>query len=300
MSIVEMNQVTKTFGPVKAVDDVTFSIEKGELFGLLGPNGAGKTTTIRCMLDIFKPDSGTISILGGDMTEDKKNNIGYMPEERGLYQDITLERCLSYLGSLKGLSSAQVKENANHYLEYFDLADHGSRKVKELSKGMQQKAQVISTLLHKPDLLIVDEPFAGLDPVNTRLVKDLLREQHEKGVTIILCSHQMNMVEELCERILLVDHGKAVLYGKLNDIRKKFSGNAVTVHTTDNLPSLPGVEKIEAVNGSLKLTLASGTQPQEILQRLVEADIVMDGFNVSTPTLDEIFVTVVSGRKKTS
>ena len=300
MSIVEMNHVFKSFGTVQAVDDVTFSIEKGELFGLLGPNGAGKTTTIRCLLDIFKPDSGTISILGGAMSEEKKDHIGYMPEERGLYQDITLERCLSYLGSLKGLSPAQVRENSRHYLEYFDLADHGSRKVKELSKGMQQKAQVISTLLHQPDLLIVDEPFAGLDPVNTRLVKDLLREQHEKGVTIILCSHQMNMVEELCERILLVDHGKAVLYGRLDEIRRKFSGNAVTVHTMEDLPALPGVEKTEKVNGSQKLTLSSETHPQEILQRLVEANISLDGFNISTPTLDDIFIDVVRGRRNPS
>jgi len=300
MSIVEMNHVFKSFGTVQAVDDVTFSIEKGELFGLLGPNGAGKTTTIRCLLDIFKPDSGTISILGGAMSEEKKDHIGYMPEERGLYQDITLERCLTYLGSLKGLSPAQVRENSRHYLEYFDLADHGSRKVKELSKGMQQKAQVISTLLHQPDLLIVDEPFAGLDPVNTRLVKDLLREQHEKGVTIILCSHQMNMVEELCERILLVDHGKAVLYGRLDEIRRKFSGNAVTVHTTEDLPVLPGVEKTERVNGSQKLTLSSETHPQEILQRLVEANISLDGFNISTPTLDDIFIEVVRDRRNPS
>ncbi|MFC2064874.1 ABC transporter ATP-binding protein [Chloroflexota bacterium] len=300
MAIVDMKNVSKSFGSVQAVDDVTFEIEKGELFGLLGPNGAGKTTAIRCMLDIFKPDSGSISILDGEMSEDKKDRIGYMPEERGLYQDITLERCLTYLGSLKGLNPQQVKENSQKYLEYFDLADHGNRKVKELSKGMQQKAQVISTLLHEPELLIVDEPFAGLDPVNTRLVKDLLREQHEKGVTIILCSHQMNMVEELCERILLVDHGKTVLYGKLNEIRKKFSGNTVTVQTSASLPKLPGVEKVESLNGKLKLTLTSGTLPQEILQQLVKADIPLEGFNISTPNLDEIFVNVVSGRREKS
>jgi len=300
MTIVDMRHVSKSFGTVQAVDDVTFEIEKGELFGLLGPNGAGKTTAIRCMLDIFKPDSGSISILGGEMSEDKKDHIGYMPEERGLYQDITLERCLTYLGSLKGLNPAQVKENAQKYLEYFDLVDHGTRKVKELSKGMQQKAQVISTLLHEPDLLIVDEPFAGLDPVNTRLVKDLLREQHEKGITIILCSHQMNMVEELCERILLIDHGTTVLYGKLNEIRKDFSGNAVTVQTSASLPTLAGVEKVEKDNGLLKLTLTSGTQPQDILQQLVEADIPLDGFNISIPNLDEIFVNVVRGRRSRS
>ena len=300
MTIVDMRHVSKSFGTVQAVDDVTFEIEKGELFGLLGPNGAGKTTAIRCMLDIFKPDSGSISILGGEMSEDKKDHIGYMPEERGLYQDITLERCLTYLGSLKGLNPVQVKKNAQKYLEYFDLVDHGTRKVKELSKGMQQKAQVISTLLHEPDLLIVDEPFAGLDPVNTRLVKDLLREQHEKGITIILCSHQMNMVEELCERILLIDHGTTVLYGKLNEIRKDFSGNAVTVQTSASLPTLAGVEKVEKDNGLLKLTLTSGTQPQDILQQLVEADIPLDGFNISIPNLDEIFVNVVRSRRSRS
>jgi len=298
MSAVEVTHVTKTFGSVKAVDDVSFSIEKGELFGLLGPNGAGKTTAIRCMLDIFKPDSGSVSILGGPMDEAKKDHIGYMPEERGLYQDITLERCLAYLGALKGLSPSQVKESSETYLERFDLAAHKTKKVKELSKGMQQKAQIIATLLHKPDLLIVDEPFSGLDPINTQLVKDLLHQQHQQGVTIILCSHQMNLVEELCDRIALIDHGRTLLYGDLQDIRRKFSGHAVIVDTLDSLPSLPGVDHVDKFNGSLKLTLSPSTLPQNILRELVEKDINLDGFRIAIPTLDEIFIRVVKDESR--
>jgi ABC-2 type transport system ATP-binding protein len=293
MPAVEINHITKSFGQVKAVDDVSFSIEKGELFGLLGPNGAGKTTAIRCMLDIFKPDSGSVDLLGGPMSDAKKDHIGYMPEERGLYQDISLERCLAYLGSLKGLSPAQVKQASEKYLERFDLTAHKTKKVKELSKGMQQKAQIIATLLHAPELLIVDEPFSGLDPVNTQLVKDLLREQHEQGVTVILCSHQMNLVEELCDRIVLIDHGRAVLYGTLDEIRKSFSGHALIVQAAGPLPSLAGVERVEPVNGSFKLHLAPGTQSQAVLRSLVEQNVQLDEFKIAVPTLDEIFIRVV-------
>lgn len=298
MSAVEVTHVNKSFGSVKAVDDVSFSIDTGELFGLLGPNGAGKTTAIRCMLDIFKPDSGSVSILDGPMDESKKDHIGYMPEERGLYQDITLERCLNYLGALKGLNPTQVKQSSESYLERFDLAAHKTKKVKELSKGMQQKAQIIATLLHHPDLLIVDEPFSGLDPINTQLVKDVLREQHQQGVTIILCSHQMNLVEELCDRILLIDHGRALLYGDLEGIRQRFSGHAVIVDTHDPLPSLPGVEQVEQFNSSFKLTLSASMQPQEVLRTLVEKNIRLDGFRTAMPSLDEIFIRAVKDEKQ--
>lgn len=295
MPAIEISHLTKSFGAVKAVDDISFSVEKGELFGLLGPNGAGKTTGLRCMLDIFKPDSGSVSILGGPMTEAKKDKIGYMPEERGLYQDIPLERCLAYLGSLKGLSLAEVKQRSEVYLERFDLAAHRHKKVKELSKGMQQKAQIIATLLHQPELLIVDEPFSGLDPVNTQMVKDLLREQRQKGVTVVLCSHQMHLVEELCDRIVLIDHGKVMLYGTLDEIYRKFSGNALLVKSDRELPSLPGVERLEAHNGAVKLHLEPGAKPQEILRQLVMQGINLEQFEISVPTLDEIFIRVVQG-----
>ena len=298
MPAVELSHIAKSFGPVKAVDDVSFGLEKGEFFGLLGPNGAGKTTSLRVMLDIFKPDSGSVTILGGAMTEAKKNLIGYMPEERGLYQDIPLERCLVYLGSLKGLSPAEVKRRSGNYLERFDLAAYKNKKVKELSKGMQQKAQVIATLLHQPELLIVDEPFSGLDPVNTQMVMDLLREQHAHGVTIILCSHQMHQVEELCDRIVLIDHGRVMLYGELGDIRRQFSANAVMVRTKAELTGLPGVESIQPVNGSMKVNLAKGTDPQAILQALVSHNAVVEQFEIAMPTLDEIFIRVVQGEEK--
>jgi ABC-2 type transport system ATP-binding protein len=295
MPAVELTNITKSFGTLKAVDDCSFSIEKGELFGLLGPNGAGKTTSIRVMLDIFKPESGSVSILGGAMTEAKKDRIGYMPEERGMYQDIPLDRCLAYLGSLKGMSQAEVKQRADVYLERFDLVAHRHKKVKELSKGMQQKAQVIATLLHRPELLIVDEPFAGLDPVNTQMIKDLLREQREAGVTVVLCSHQMHLVEELCDRIVLIDHGRVMLYGALDEVRKKFSGNALLVRADRELPALPGVERVEPVNGAVKLHLAPGAKPQEILRSLVAQNIALEQFEISVPTLDEIFIRVVQG-----
>jgi ABC-2 type transport system ATP-binding protein len=296
MPAVELTNISKSFGAVKAVDDVSFAIEKGELFGLLGPNGAGKTTCLRVMLDIFKPESGSVTILGGPMTESKKDLIGYMPEERGLYQDIPLERCLSYLGSLKGLSPTDVKQRATGYLERFDLSAHKNKKVKELSKGMQQKAQVIATLLHQPQLLIVDEPFSGLDPVNTQLVMDLLREQHALGVTIILCSHQMHQVEELCDRIVLIDHGRVMLYGAVDDIRRQFSAHSVTIRTFDKIPAVNGVQRAEEVNGTVKLHLLPGTQPQDVLRDLVAQNIKLDQFEISFPTLDEIFIRVVQGK----
>jgi len=296
MPAVEISQITKSFGALKAVDDVSFIIEKGELFGLLGPNGAGKTTAIRCMLDIFKPDSGSIALLGGPMSESKKDLIGYMPEERGLYQDIPLDRCLTYLGSLKGLSPVEVRQRSDGYLERFDLVAYKTKKVKELSKGMQQKAQIIATILHHPELLIVDEPFGGLDPVNTQMVKDLLREQREQGVTVILCSHQMQLVEELCDRIVLIDHGKVMLYGGLADIRRQFSGNVVKVRTEGTIPELKGVERIEPINGSVKLHLSPGTAPQDVLRALVAGNITVNQFEISMPSLDEIFIRVVQGK----
>ncbi|MGD9405561.1 MAG: ATP-binding cassette domain-containing protein, partial [Anaerolineae bacterium] len=165
MHTVQIAHVAKSFGSTQAVVDVSFDVERGEIFGLLGPNGAGKTTTIRMMLDIFKPDRGTVSILGGPMDEGKKDRIGYMPEERGLYQDLPLERCLLYLASLKGQPPAAAQERLTGYLERFDLAAHKDKKVKELSKGMQQKAQIINTILHQPELVIIDEPFTALDPI---------------------------------------------------------------------------------------------------------------------------------------
>lgn len=297
MATVEVSHVSKSFGQVKAVDDVSFNVRQGEIFGLLGPNGAGKTTTIRIMLDVFKADSGEVSILGGPMTEAKKNEIGYMPEERGLYQDVALERCLMYLASLKNMDRNVAKERLDDYLDRFDLAEHRKKKVKELSKGMQQKAQIIATLLHDPKLIIVDEPFSGLDPVNTRMVKDLLEQIHQQGKTIIMSTHQMHQVEELCDRILLVNHGRVVLYGELEDIRRQFSGHEVLVRTREPIPPLPGVARQEVHNSALKLTLEDHVAPQDVLQTIVANNLTVEQFEIALPGLDEIFIKVVQRRE---
>ena len=295
MQTVRVSHVAKSFGDTHAVVDVSFDVERGEIFGLLGPNGAGKTTTIRMMLDIFKPDRGTVSILDGPMTEEKKNRIGYMPEERGLYQDIPLERCLLYLASLKGLSPAQARTRLATLLERFELAAHRGKKVKELSKGMQQKAQIINTILHQPELVIIDEPFTSLDPINTQLVKDLMRELREQGATILMSTHQMRQVEELCDRILLIDDGRDVLYGELDKIRRHAaqSSHAVLVRTAGELPAVAGVERVSPHNDAVRLTLAQDTTPQDVLRALMAQGAVLEKFEIAIPTLDEIFIRVV-------
>ncbi|UCD41844.1 MAG: ATP-binding cassette domain-containing protein [Chloroflexota bacterium] len=293
MKQVQVAHIAKSFGNVEAVRDVTFEVDKGEIFGLLGPNGAGKTTTIRVMLDIFKPDAGTVSILGGPMSEEKKDLIGYMPEERGLYQDIPLERCLVYLATLKGLSANDARRRLGDYLDRFDLLPHKNKKVKELSKGMQQKAQIIAAILHDPELVIIDEPFTSLDPINTQLVKELMGELHDKGVTIIMSTHQMHQVEELSDRILLINEGKNVLYGNLNSIRRDYAGHAVMIKTNETIPDIPSIESIVQHNSATKLILTEGTSPQDVLGALVAEDITLDKFEIALPTLDEIFIKVV-------
>ncbi len=290
---VEVSHIAKRFGSTQAVADVSFSVNHGEIFGLLGPNGAGKTTTIRVMLDIFKPDGGTVSVLDGPMTEEKKNRIGYMPEERGLYQDVPLERCLLYLAMLKGLSAAEAGQRLGDYLQRFDLAAHKSKKVKDLSKGMQQKAQLITAIIHQPELIIIDEPFASLDPLNTQMVKDLIRELSNKGTTIMMSTHQMHHVEELCHRILLINDGRDLLYGDLNAIRRRYSGHAVVVRASGDLPALEGVEAVAKNNSDVKLTLAQGTTPQDVLRGLLDQGVVVEKFEIAVPSLDEIFIRVV-------
>ncbi len=296
MSTISVKDISKRFGQQVAVDRVSFSVEPGEIFGLLGPNGAGKTTTLRIILDIFKPDSGEVEILGGAMSEEKKERIGYLPEERGLYQDIPLEVCLVYLATLKGLSGEESARRVNAWLERFDLSEHRKKKVKELSKGMQQKAQLITTLVHDPELIVIDEPFAALDPVNTQVVKELLREERERGKTIIMCTHQMHQVEELCDRLVLINLGKVVLYGQLDDIRRNYAGQDVIVHAPNDLPqSIPGVVSMHKENSDFRLHLSPGQTPQLLLRHLVSMDVAIDRFELAQPTLDEIFIQIVTG-----
>jgi ABC-2 type transport system ATP-binding protein len=300
MSTIEVDQIVKSFGSQRAVDGVSFSVDQGEIFGLLGPNGAGKTTTIRILLDIFEADSGTVSILGGPMTEQKKNKIGYMPEERGLYQDIQLDRCLIYLATLKGLSEGEAQKRTKEWLQRFDLANHSHKKIKELSKGMQQKAQLITTLIHDPEVVIIDEPFSALDPVNTQMVKDLLRELREQNKTIVMCTHQMHQVEELCDRLVLINQGKSMLYGRLDEIQQRYAGHDVMLKTKSALPVLPNVTHIENINHEgYKIGLTAEVTPQQFLKQLLDLNIQVDGFEIALPTLDEIFIQVVQNAGET-
>ncbi len=294
MNTLEVSHIAKSFGATRAVDDVSFTVEPGEIFGLLGPNGAGKTTTIRIILDIFKPDGGSVALWGGPMTEEKKERVGYMPEERGLYQDVPLERCLLYLAGLKGLPQAEARRRLDDVLERFDLAPHRHKKVKELSKGMQQKAQIINTILHTPELIIVDEPFAALDPVNTQMIIEMLRDLRRQGATIIMSTHQMHHAEELCDRIVLINHGRNLLYGCLNEVRRRYVGDAILVSPVGELPQLEGVEAMTPVNHVTKLTLGDGTTPQDVLEALVARGVVLEKFEIAIPSLNEIFIRAVS------
>jgi ABC-2 type transport system ATP-binding protein len=296
MSNVSVSSISKSFGAVKAVQDVSFEVHPGEIFGLLGPNGAGKTTSIRVMLDIYQPDAGKVSIFGGKLDQAKKARIGYMPEERGLYKDLNIDTALLYLASLKGLQESRAKARLDGWLERLDLQEHRQKKIQELSKGMQQKAQLISTLLHDPDLIIIDEPFSGLDPINTRLVKEIIEEQRQAGKTIIMSTHQMYQVEALCSRIVLIDHGRTVLYGEVSQIKRDFSGNAVMVAGEGDFTGVPGVLEARRDNGSWHLALEPGANPQSILKTLaLREDLHIDRFDIAEPSLDDIFVSVVKG-----
>lgn len=293
LPVVDVQWVSKSFGAVRAVKDVSFNLKGGEIFGLLGPNGAGKTTIIRLVLDIFKPDDGKIAVLGGQMNESKLARIGYMPEERGLYQDVQLEKCLVYLAVLKGMPKAEARDRVLDYLERFDLFEYRKKQVKQLSKGMQQKAQIIATLAHEPELVIVDEPFSGLDPVNTKMVKDMLRDLRAHGVAIIMSTHQMHQVEELCDRILLIDQGQALLHGELNSIRRQYAGNAVLVGTPESIPDMDGIVNVERHNSTYRLVLNATTSPKTVLNQLVAENILIERFEIAVPTLDEIFIQLV-------
>jgi ABC-2 type transport system ATP-binding protein len=290
----EVQHISKTYADVQAVDDLSFDVRQGEIFGLLGPNGAGKTTSIRIILDIIKPDRGEIWVLGGAMTETKKSRVGYLPEERGLYEDMTLLDTLLFLSQLKGLSRGMAQERAEIYLREVQLWDVRDRKIEALSRGMNQKAQFVAATMHEPDLIIVDEPFSGLDPVNTRIIKKLLYRMRDRGAAIIMSTHQMNQVEEMCERISLIDHGQQVLYGPLREIRQQFASNAVEVDVQGDLGQVAGVERMTHQDGSYRLLLQEGVQPEEVLRTLVNRpDTTVQRFERVEASLDEIFVRLV-------
>jgi ABC-2 type transport system ATP-binding protein len=291
---VSVKNIRKNFGKVEAVRDVSFEVAPGEIFGMLGPNGAGKTTSIRIMLDIFKANRGEVSILGGEINAEKKNRIGYLPEERGLYKDMKLEPTLVYLATLKGVNQQEARNRLEVWLKRLDLYDHRHKKIQDLSRGMQQKAQFIATLVHEPDLIIVDEPFSGLDPVNTRLIKQIILEQREVGRTIIMSTHQMHQVEALCSRIVLINQGYSVLYGEVDKIKRDFAGHAVVIRGRGDMTGLPGVLETRTENGGWHLTLETGTNPQDIFHALAAREgIMIERFEIAEPSLDDIFIAVV-------
>jgi ABC-2 type transport system ATP-binding protein len=293
MPAVAINHVTKSYAAKVAVDDLSFTVNEGEIFGLIGPNGAGKTTTIRMMMDIIKPDSGQVTIFGEKFTEATKNKLGYMPEERGLYKKLRVIDAIVYLSSLKGMDRQTASAKAIQLLNITGMLPHQRKKIEELSKGMAQIIQFIVTIIHEPQLIILDEPFFGLDPVNTELSKNMVINLRNQGRAVILSTHQMNQVEELCDRILMVNHGRSVLYGDLKEIKSRYKSNAVQLNCEGELGEIPGVVEKHPSRDYIELVLDGKTTPQQVLETLVARGIVVNRFEIATPPLNEIFLEVV-------
>lgn len=293
MNAIEVSQVNKSFRDTRAVNDLSFTVGTGEVFGMVGPNGAGKTTTLRMLMDIIKPDTGEIIILGEAINEETKNRIGYLPEERGLYRKITVSESLAYLAALKNMKRRLARDRAAELLERVDMLQHKNKKIEELSRGMGQLIQFIATILHDPELIVLDEPFAGLDPVNTELLKGFILELKGQGKSIILSTHIMNQVEELCDRVLMINKGQAVLYGSLSEIKSRFRNNSIFIEC-DHVPDgLPGVVGRQDHGKYLELFLDGQTPPSKVLSALVNNGVTVDRFEMSTPSLNEIFIQVV-------
>jgi len=293
MLAVEVSHVAKSFADKVVVDDLSFSVAQGEIFGLIGPNGAGKTTTIRMMMDIIKPDSGEVTILGERLGEATKNKLGYLPEERGLYKKLGVLDSIIYLASLKGVDRLSAEEKADELLNQTGMLPHKGKKIEELSRGMGQIIQFIVTIIHDPQLLILDEPFAGLDPVNTELLKGMLLDLRNQGKSLILSTHQMNEIEELCDRILMINHGRSVLYGNLAEIKSRYRSNSVLLEFEGELGEVPGVTEKRTHKGYTELMLDDSTTPQQVLAHLMSRGMVINRFEVATPPLNEIFLRVV-------
>jgi ABC-2 type transport system ATP-binding protein len=296
MLAVEVSHVVKSFVDKVAVDDLSFSVAQGEMFGLIGPNGAGKTTTIRMMMDILKPDSGEVTILGEKLNESTKNRLGYLPEERGLYKKLKVIDSIVYLASLKDVNRHSAVEKANELLNQTGMSASKNKKIEELSRGMGQIIQFIVTIIHDPQLLVMDEPFAGLDPVNTELLKGMLTDLRKQGKAIILSTHQMNQVEELCDRILMINNGQNVLYGDLDEIKARYRGNALLLDVEGELGEIPGVTGKRVHKSYTELILDGKTIPQQVLLHLINRGMVVNRFEVATPSLNEIFLKEV-GKK---
>jgi ABC-2 type transport system ATP-binding protein len=291
-----VDRVTKSFGDFTAVSDLSLRVKPGRVFGLIGPNGAGKTTTIRMIVNITVPDSGRIELLGQPMTTAMQDRIGYLPEERGLYRKMKVGEQLRFFAELKGVSGAEADRRIDDWLKKLGLSEWKDKRAKDLSKGMQQKIQFIASVIHEPDLLILDEPFSGLDPVSVDLMKETILEQKASGKTIILSTHQMEIAERLCEDVCMINKSRKVFDGRLREIRRSFAQNTVALRVEGADGMLDDRELIMNVrqNGDdTEVLLTPEASPQTLLKRLVDANVKISKFELIEPTLHDIFVAKV-------
>ncbi|HDS00498.1 MAG TPA: ATP-binding cassette domain-containing protein, partial [candidate division Zixibacteria bacterium] len=299
MAILKIDSVTKVFDRKVAVKNFSLEVQEGVIYGLLGPNGAGKTTTIRMVMNIIAPDEGRITVMGREMNEQAKDRIGFLPEERGLYQKMVVRDVLTYLGEIKGMKKPQIAGAIEEWLARVKLSECIDDKVEELSKGMQQKLQFASTLIHDPQLIMLDEPFSGLDPVNLELIKNIVLEQKRQGKTIIFSTHIMEQAEKLCDNICLINKGEKVLDGPLFEVKSKFGKNTVVLEfdgDISDLEGLPGVEKIYDYNKYVELKLHDGTSPHKVLESLIDK-VELNRYEFMEPSLHDIFVDIVGEKK---
>ncbi|MFZ2322578.1 MAG: ATP-binding cassette domain-containing protein [Ignavibacteriaceae bacterium] len=295
MNVLEVRNLVKNFGGITAVDKASFQVPQNSVFGLIGRNGAGKTTTIRMMLNIYMPDSGEVLFNGVKIGQNFKDVVGYLPEERGLYKKMKVIDMLLFLSELKGKKGKEIEKSAIKYLERFDLADRKNSKVVDLSKGNQQKIQFIATILHDPDFLIFDEPFSGLDPINTNLLKEIILEKKEKGKVIIFSTHLMEFAEKMCDHIAMIDHGKIILNGALDDIKRKYANRNVSINYEGDISFLrnhPIIESIENFGNTTGIRVKDVNQVQELLKLLVNNNVIVKKFNADEISLHEIFVSL--------
>jgi ABC-2 type transport system ATP-binding protein len=288
----ELSCVSKAFGETKAVDRLDLAVPAGTVYGLLGPNGAGKSTTIRMSLNIFVPDEGSVLIDGAPISSAVLNRIGYLPEERGLYTKMKVRDLLAYLAAIKGVAAAEARPRIGRWLDRVDLAEWGDRKVQDLSKGMQQKVQFIATVLHEPDLIILDEPFSGLDPINTELLKDIIMDLHGQGRTIIFSTHIMEQAERLCDAICLISGGRKVLDGSVASIKSRYGSDIVALAFDGDGSILEGHRLVGGVRDQkthLEVRLAEGADPQALLADLI-GRVRLTRFELVEPSLHDIFI----------
>jgi ABC-2 type transport system ATP-binding protein len=294
---VEILNVSKRFGGRVVVDALSCAVERGQTFGVVGPNGSGKTTTIRMLLNIIRPDSGRIAVLGAPISDAVKDRIGYLPEERGLYRGVSVRRTLLYLAALKGVPEREATPRIEALLRRTELWQHRNKKVGELSRGMSQLIGFCAAVQHDPELLILDEPFSGLDPLNVKLMKEMIAEIGRAGTTIIFSTHQMEDVEELCERVLMLDHGHRVLYGRLAEIKARYRENTIQIEFEGELGRPHGVDRVLRRGASAAdLVLAPSADPQDVLRQLIAAGLRLTHFELAAPSLTDIFIRIAEAR----